>query len=244
LKANKPLYRRILLKLSGETLAGEKGTPSALDPTVCKKIARRIVAVRLLGVETGIVIGGGNILRGASAGEIPRVTADTMGMLATVINSLALACFIEQAGCPARVLTAVSLEGVGERFTAKKARDYLASGSVVIIAGGTGNPFFTTDTAAALRCAEIGAQALLKATKVDGVYDSDPEKNKKAKRFERITHAEALARDLKVMDATAFSFCKENNIPIIVFKLGKSGNLLKCIEGKKVGTLVTSGGLS
>lgn len=167
-----------------------------------------------------------------------------MGMLATVINSMGLASFLEEAGCPSRVLTAGAVDGAGERFTAQKARGYLAEGIVVIIAGGTGNPFFTTDTAAALRCAETGAQVLLKATKVDGVYDSDPVKNPHAKRFERITHAEALSRDLKIMDATAFSFCKENNIPIIVFKLTQSGNLLKCIEGRKVGTLVTTGGLS
>jgi len=237
-------YRRILLKLSGEALAGEKGTNCVLDPLVCRKIAREIAGARTKGVETGIVIGGGNILRGASAKGLPRVIADTMGMLATVINSLALASFLEQAGCPARVLTAVSVHGAGERFSAQKAREYLANGIVVIIAGGTGNPFFTTDTAAALRCAEIGAQVLLKATKVDGIYDSDPVKNKGASRFTRITHAEALARNLKVMDATAFSFCRENNIPIIVFKLAGNGNLLKCIEGKKVGTLVTTGGLT
>jgi uridylate kinase len=237
-------YRRILLKLSGEALAGERGKSSALDPVICRKVAREIASVRSKGVEIGVVIGGGNILRGASAGDIPRVTADTMGMLATVINSLALASFLEEAGCAVRVLTAVSVHGAGERFTAKKAREDLADGSVVIIAGGTGNPFFTTDTAAALRCAEIGAQVLLKATKVDGVYDSDPVKNRNAKRFESITHAEALARNLKVMDATAFSFCRENNIPIIVFKLAGNGNLLKCIEGKKVGTLVTTGGMS
>jgi uridylate kinase len=237
-------YRRILLKLSGEALAGERGSHSALDSSVCRKIAREIAAIRAKGVEIGVVIGGGNILRGASAEGIPRVTADAMGMLATAINSMALASFLEQAGCPARVFTAVSVHGAGERFTAQKARDCLAQGAVVIIAGGTGNPFFTTDTAAALRCAEIGAQALLKATKVDGIYDRDPVKNRNAKRFDRITHAEALARNLKVMDATAFSFCRENNIPIIVFKLAGNGNLLKCIEGKKVGTLVTTGGLS
>ena len=175
-------YRRILLKLSGEALAGAGAT---LDPAVCTRIANEIAGVHAQGVEIGIVIGGGNILRGASAGEIPRVAADTMGMLATVINSLALAGFLEQAGCPARVLTAVSVQGAGEYFTSSKALEYLAEGAVVIIAGGTGNPFFTTDTAAALRCAEIGAEALLKATKVDGVYDSDPVKNPRAVRFGR-----------------------------------------------------------
>jgi uridylate kinase len=234
-------YRRILLKLSGEALAGAGVT---LDPMVCKRIANEIAGVHARGVEIGIVIGGGNIVRGASAKNIPRVAADIMGMLATVINSLALAGFLEQAGCPSRVLTAVSVEGAGEYFTSSKALEYLAEGAVVIIAGGTGNPFFTTDTAAALRCAEIGAEALLKATKVDGVYDSDPVKNPRAVRFDRISHAEALARNLRVMDATAFSFCRENKIPIVVFKLSESGNLRKCIEGKKVGTLVTTGGSS
>jgi uridylate kinase len=233
-------FRRILLKLSGEALAGAAGY--GLDREVCGRVASEIAGVSRRGVEIGIVIGGGNILRGASAGGIPRVTADTMGMLATVMNSLALAAFLEQAGCGAKVLTAVSVEGAGEYFTAGKALEYLAAGSVVIIAGGTGNPFFTTDTAAALRCAEIGAEVLLKATKVDGVYDSDPVKNPKARRLACITHAEAIGRNLKVMDATAFSFCRENNIPIIVFKLAETGNLLKCIEGKKVGSIVTTGG--
>ena len=237
-------YRRILLKLSGEALAGAAGGSSTLDPAVCGKIAREIASARRMGVEAGIVIGGGNILRGASAKGLPRVAADAMGMLATVINSLALACFLEKAGCPAKVLTAVRIDRTGEYYTPEKALAYLGKGTVVIIAGGTGSPFFTTDTAAALRCAEIGAQALLKATKVDGIYDCDPVKNRNAKRFDRITHAEALARDLRVMDATAFSFCRENRIPIIVFKLSENNSLLKCIKGKKVGTLVTTGGKS
>jgi uridylate kinase len=236
-------YRRIVLKLSGEALAGERRGLSPLDPALCGKAAREIAAVRARGVRTGIVIGGGNILRGASAAGIPRVTADAMGMLATVINSLALACFLEKAGCPAKVLTAVRIDRAGEYYTPEKALEHLAEGRVVIIAGGTGNPYFTTDTAAALRCAELGAHVLLKATKVDGVYDCDPAENPRAKRFDRITHAEALARDLRVMDATAFSFCRENGIPVIVFKLA-NGNLIKCIEGKKVGTLVTTGGRS
>lgn len=244
MKASKLRYRRILLKLSGEALAGTREKDRTLDPAVCAKIAREIADVRSKGVEIGIVIGGGNILRGASAQGMPRVTADTMGMLATVINSLALASFLEQEGCSARVLTAVSTPGAGEYFTPEKAREYLAKGKIVIIAGGTGNPFFTTDTAAALRCAEIGAEVLLKATKVDGIYDSDPVKKPWARKFDRLTHAEALSRKLKVMDATAFSFCMENNIPVIVFKLAGNGNLRKCIEGKKVGTLVTTGGLS
>ena len=253
---NKTLkYRRILLKLSGEALAGAAG--HGLDSAVCSRIAREIADVRARGAEIGIVIGGGNFLRGAqasvqtsvqtsvqpSARGLSRVTADTMGMLATVINSLALQSYLEQAGCTARVLTAVSVQGAGEYFSAEKAREYLAEGITVIIAGGTGNPFFTTDTAAALRCAEIGAEVLLKATKVDGVYDRDPVKNPgSARKFERITHAEALSRKLQIMDTTAFSFCMENNIPIIVFKLAETGNLRKCIEGRKIGSIVSTGG--
>jgi uridylate kinase len=233
-------YRRILLKLSGEALAGSAGY--GLDASVCRQIAREIAEVRALGVEIGVVIGGGNIMRGASVKDINRVPADTMGMLATVINSLALQSFLETAGCAARVLTAVSIESAGERFTAGKARDYLSQGTVVIVAGGTGNPFFTTDTAAALRCAEIGAEVLFKATKVDGIYDSDPMKNAAARKIERLTHADALARKLKVMDATAFSFCMENNIPIVVFKLLEPGNLRACVEGRPIGSIVTTGG--
>jgi len=237
---SKAKYRRVLLKLSGEALAG--GAGRGIDPGVCGAIASEIAGIRRMGVQTGIVIGGGNIMRGAEASSIDRVTADTAGMLATVINSLALADFLDKAGCPCAVLTAVSIEGAGRRFSAGLARRLLAKGAVVIIAGGTGNPFFTTDTAAALRCAEIGAEALLKATKVDGVYDSDPVKNPKSRKFAGLTHADALARKLRVMDATAFSFCMENNIPIIVFKLLQKGNLRKVIEGKQVGSLVTTGG--
>jgi uridylate kinase len=233
-------FRRVLLKLSGEALAGKAG--HGIDPEVCRQIAGEIAGVRSKGIEIGIVIGGGNFMRGATAVAIERVAADTMGMLATVVNSLALANFLEEADCPCRVLTAVAIEGAGEQYTPGRARDYLAEGTVVIIAGGTGNPFFTTDTAAALRCAEIGADVLLKATKVDGIYDSDPMKNPKARKLERITHAEALERNLRVMDATAFSFCMENSIPIMVFKLLEKGNLRKSIEGRKTGSIVTTGG--
>jgi uridylate kinase len=234
---NTPRFRRVLLKLSGEALAGGRG--HGIDPGFCRVIADQITEIHDTGVEIGIVIGGGNIMRGASARNIDRVTADTMGMLATVINSLALQSHLEQASCPTRLLTAVSIEGAGEYFTKRRACDYLAQGLVVIIAGGTGNPFFTTDTAAALRCAEIGADVLLKATKVDGIYDSDPVKNHKARKLERITYAEALEKNLAVMDATAFSFCRENSIPIIVFKLLEKGNLRKCIEGRKIGSIVS-----
>ena len=236
----KPIYRRILLKLSGEALAGVAG--HGLDVNVCRAIAAEIAGVQAMGVQIGIVIGGGNIMRGASAREIPRVTADTIGMLATVINSLAFQEFIKEKGCRCRVMTAVSINGIGEYFDSSKAREYLEQGEIVIIAGGTGSPFFTTDSAAALRAAEIGAEALLKATKVDGIYDSDPIKNPAAIKFSRLTHAEALSRQLGVMDAIAFSFCMENKIPIIVLKLVESGNLRKCLEGGQVGSIITAGG--
>ena len=234
-------YGRILLKLSGETLAGQ--ARFGLDPATCLFIAREVAEIHKKGVQIGIVIGGGNYMRGESAKELPRVTADTMGMLATVINSLALKSYLEQAGCPAAVLTAIAIEGAGEYFTSEKAEEHFSKGKAVIIAGGTGSPFFTTDTAAALRCAEINAEVLIKATKVDGVYDSDPVKNTGAKKYATLTHAEALSRKLKVMDATAFSFCRENSIPIIVLKLLEAGNLRKCLEGRPVGSIVTTGGL-
>jgi uridylate kinase len=233
-------FRRVLLKLSGEALAGTAG--HGIDPAICRQIAKEIAGVSNKETQIGIVIGGGNFMRGATTVAIERVVADTMGMLATVMNSLALANFLEEAGCPVKVLTAVAIEGAGDVYTPGRAREHLANGTVVIIAGGTGNPFFTTDTAAALRCAEIGAEILLKATKVDGIYDSDPMKNPQARKFERITHAEALERNLRIMDATAFSFCMENSIPIMVFKLLEKGNLRKSILGQKTGSIVTTGG--
>ena len=236
----KPIYNRILLKRSGEALAGTAG--QGLDVATCRTIAAQIAEAHAMGVQIGIVVGGGNFMRGASVSDLPRVTADGMGMLATVINSLALMEFIKEKGCRCRVLTAVAIEGAGEYFSGMQAREYLEQGEIVIIAGGTGNPFFTTDTAAALRAAEIGAEALLKATKVDGIYDSDPMKNPAAKRFSRLSHAEALSRRLGVMDATAFSFCMENKIPIIVFKLAENGNLRRCLEGEQVGSIITAGG--
>lgn len=233
-------YRRVLLKLSGEVLAGSKGY--GIDPAIVKDIAMEICGIQAAGVQIGIVIGGGNIMRGASAEGIPRVTADTMGMLATVMNSLALKEMLEVCGASACVLNAVRLDRAGEYFTQEKALKALDEGQIVILAGGTGNPFFTTDTASALRCAEIGAEVLLKATKVDGIYDSDPFKNPNAIKFNEISHSEALARGLKVMDATAFSFCMENSIPIIIFKLLEKGNLLRCVEGQAVGSIIKTGG--
>lgn len=234
------LYRRILLKLSGEVLAGAQ--KHGIDPEITGSIADEIAEVNAAGVQAGIVIGGGNMLRGATTKGVSRVAGDTMGMLATVINSIALAESLGQRGVTVQVLTAVHIDRAGEFYTASRAKALLAAGTVVIIAGGTGNPFFTTDTAAALRCAEIEADVLLKATKVDGIYDSDPVQNPSAVRFATISHAEALSRQLKVMDATAFSFCRENDIPIIIFKLLERGNLRKCIEGDNVGSIIKTGG--
>ncbi len=233
-------YKRVLLKLSGEVLAGTQ--KHGIDPEVTGSIADEIAAVHAEGVQIGIVIGGGNILRGASTKGVTRVAGDTMGMLATVINSVALMEALLQRGVDAQVLTAVHIDRAGEFYTAPRAKALLSGGTVVIIAGGTGNPFFTTDTAAALRCAEIDAEVLLKATKVDGIYDSDPPTNPSAVRFESISHAEALSRQLKVMDATAFSFCQENDIPIIIFKLMERGNLRKSLEGTSVGSIIKTGG--
>jgi uridylate kinase len=232
-------YKRILLKLSGEALAGSRGF--GIDPAIASQIADDIAEIHAIGVQIGIVIGGGNMIRGASAQGVSRVAGDTMGMLATVINSIAIKESLEAKNIPARVLTAVRLDRAGEYFTQELALEYLSKGVVVILAGGTGNPFFTTDTAAALRCAEINADVLLKATKVDGIYDSDPMKNPSAVRFNEISHADALAKELKVMDATAFSFCLENKIDIIVFKLLEKGNLLRCVEGQPVGSIVKTG---
>jgi uridylate kinase len=234
-----PAYRRILLKLSGEVLAGAKGF--GIDTEIVDRIVAEIAEVHAAGVQIGIVIGAGNIFRGGEAKDLNRSAADTIGMVATVINSLFLKERLEKIGCKSRVMSAMPIPKAAEYFVAESAIAALESGSVVIIAGGTGNPFFTTDTAAALRCAEIQADILFKATKVDGVYDSDPAKNPTAKRFSTITHAEALAKNLRVMDATALSLCMENNIPIMVFKLLERGNLRKCVEGLPIGTIVHKG---
>jgi uridylate kinase len=231
-------YKRVLLKLSGEALAGPRGF--GFDPGILAKIAGEVAQAAESGVQMAIIIGGGNFIRGASAEGVSRLAGDAMGMLATVINSIAFADRLESCGAKARVLTAVRIDRAGEYYTPERAAELMESGAVVLIGGGTGSPFFTTDTAAALRCAEIGGEAILKATKVDGVYDSDPVKNPEARRFDTITHAEALSRNLKVMDATAFSFCMDRGIPIIVFKLLEDGNLAKCLEGRPVGTVVKS----
>lgn len=236
----KTKYKRILLKLSGEAFAGSKGF--GIEPAIASQIADDIAEIHGNGVQVALVIGGGNMVRGASAQGVSRVAGDTMGMLATVINSIAFKEYLESKNIPSRVLTAVRIDRAGEYYTPELAVEYLNKGFVVILAGGTGNPFFTTDTAAALRCAEINADVLMKATKVDGIYDSDPMKNPSAVRFDSISHADALARELKVMDATAFSFCLENSIDIIVFKLLEKGNLRRCVEGQPIGSTVKTGG--
>ena len=238
-KPAKPKYQRILLKLSGEALRS-KGSHDTLSPEIVIQMAEDIQAVHNLGVEIGIVIGGGNIWRGLSASHrgMERTTADYMGMLATVINGLAIQAALEELGVETRVQTAIRMDSVAEPFIRRRAVKHLQEGKVTIFVAGTGNPFFSTDTAAALRANEIGAEVLLKATKVDGIYTADPMKDPKATKFDRITHAEALSRRLSVMDSTAFSLCQDNHMPIIVFDLFTRNNLLNVVLGKSVGTLV------
>jgi uridylate kinase len=233
-----PRWQRVLLKLSGEAFAGERG--SGLDYTVIGSLARQIVDAHQLGVEIAVVIGGGNIIRGQQAAQagIDRATADYMGMLATVINALALQDAIEQLGVPTRVQTAIQMFQVAEPFIRRRAIRHLEKGRVVILAAGTGNPYFTTDTAAALRALEIRAQAFLKATNVDGVYDSDPKRDPNAKRFSYVTYSEAIARQLRVMDLTALTLCMENRLPIVVFNIARPGNVVRAILGEDIGTLV------
>ena len=231
-------YRRVLLKLSGEALIGDQGY--GIDATVLQYIADEIHDVQQLGGELALVIGGGNIMRGTDASSygIERVTADYMGMLATVFNGLALQSAMEKIGIITRVQTAFEMKAVAELYIRRRAIRHLEKGRVVIFAGGTGNPYVTTDTAAALRAAEIGADIVLKATKVDGIYDSDPMLNPDAVRLPRLTYLEALQRRLQVMDATAISLCMENKLPIVVFNLKKPGNVRSIMEGKCVGTFV------
>jgi uridylate kinase len=238
-RSSRPGYRRVLIKLSGEALGGTSGI--GICPEAVHGIAGQIAAVRRTGVQVVIVVGGGNIFRGLSGSErgIERATGDYMGMLATVINALALQDALEKMGVPTRVQSAITMHQIAEPFIRRRAVRHLEKGRVVIFGGGTGNPYFSTDTAAALRANEIGAEVILKATKVDGIYDSDPKQNPKAKRFARITYQEALARRLKVMDATAFSLCQDNKMPILVFDLFKPGNLARVVRGEKVGTRVT-----
>jgi uridylate kinase len=234
----KPLFKRILLKLSGEALVG--GLDYGISPRVVQKVALEVKEVRDLGVEVGIVIGGGNIYRGvaASARGMDRASADHMGMLATVINSLALQDALEKIGTFTRVMSAVEIRQVAEPYIRRRAVRHLEKGRVVIFAGGTGNPYFTTDTAAALRAMEVKAQVILKATRVDGVYDTDPLIHKKAKKFEKLSYIEVLQRGLKIMDAPAISLCMDNHLPIIVFNLTEKGNIKRVVLGQKIGTII------
>jgi len=236
----RPAYRRIVLKLSGEALAGSQGY--GLDPSVLTRVGDEVREVTALGVELAIVIGGGNIFRGmaASAGGMERATADYMGMLATIINALALQDALEKAGCQTRVLSAIEMRAVAEPYIRRRAIRHLEKGRVVIFAAGTGNPFFTTDTAGALRAVEIGADAIIKATKVDGIYSADPARDASAERLAKVTYIEVLNRRLEVMDTTAISLCMDNKLPIVVFDLTRPGNLARIVCGEPVGSIVTS----
>jgi uridylate kinase len=235
-----PAYKRILLKLSGEALMGESNY--GIDPAVANQIAQDVGEIQSMGVETAIVIGGGNIFRGvaASARGMDRATADYMGMLATVINALALQDALEQQGVDTRVVTAIEMRAVAEPFIRRRAIRHLEKGRVVVLGAGTGNPFFSTDTAAALRAMELKAEVILKATKVDGIYDADPMLEPTATRFDRISYLQVLEQGLKVMDATAISLCMDNRLPIVVFNLRTPGNIKRAIVGEAVGSLVTA----
>jgi uridylate kinase len=233
-------YRRVLLKLSGEALLGSR--QYGVDPEFCHFIARQLVDVHDLGVEVGIVVGGGNIFRGlaAAATGMDRAAGDQIGMLATVMNGLALQDAIERAGIPTRVMSAITMNEIAEPYIRRRAVRHLEKGRVVICVAGTGNPYFTTDTAAALRAVEIGAEVLLKATRVDGVYEADPETDPTAKRFEQLTYADLLRDRLRVLDSTAVSLCMENEMPIVVFDLNTPDNITRVARGERVGTLIAS----
>ena len=239
-ESSKPAYKRIVLKLSGESLR-ERGARENISPQIVREIALRIKEVKDLGVQTSVVIGGGNIWRGLSATHrgMDRTTADYMGMLATVINGLALKSALVEAGVETRVQTAIEMKNVAEPFILGRAIRHLELGRVVIFVAGTGNPYFSTDTTAALRASEIRADIILKATKVDGIYDRDPNTDSNAKRFDRLTFSDALTQRLQVMDSTAFSLCMDNRIPIVVFDMNKPSNFTDVVLGKTVGTLVT-----
>ena len=240
--AARPAYRRIVLKLSGEALAGSQGY--GIDPQVLARMAEEIRDVTTLGVQVAIVIGGGNIFRGiaASAGGMDRATADYMGMLATVINALALQDSLEKTGLQTRVLSAIEMRAVAEPYIRRRAIRHLEKGRVVIFAAGTGNPFFTTDTAGALRAVEIGADAIMKATKVDGIYSADPQRDPHAQRLTHVTYIDVLNRGLQVMDSAAISLCMDNKLPIVVFDLTRVGNIKRIVLGEPVGSVVSSGG--
>jgi uridylate kinase len=233
-----PRYRRVIVKIGGEALAGPDGA-GVHQPSV-DRVAADLVAARALGISIGVINGGGNIFRGVevSSKGVERTTGDAMGMLATVMNALVLEAAIERAGAPARTLSALAMPAVCETYSRQRALKHLAAGRIVLLAAGTGNPFFTTDTAAVLRAGEVGAEAVLKGTKVDGVYSADPMKDPKAKRFERLTHQEAIERDLKVMDSTAFALARENRMPIIVFSIREPGAVAAVLGGKGRATIV------
>jgi len=231
-------YQRVLLKLSGEALMGDLGY--GIDPHVVSGIAEQVSDVLRTGVQMAIVVGGGNIFRGikAAAGGMDRATGDYIGMMATIMNAITLQDSLERIGVPTRVQTAIAMQQVAEPYIRRRAIRHLEKGRVVIFGGGSGNPFFTTDTTAALRAAEIDAEAIFKATQVDGVYDCDPKHNPDAQRYERLTFSHVLAHDLRVMDGTAIALCRENNIPIVVFDLSVRGNIMRAIQGDTVGTIV------
>ena len=234
----KPIYKRILLKLSGEALAGTQG--QGINTAVIKQIAEDVKLAHATGVEIGLVIGGGNIFRGvaASAEGMDRASSDYMGMLATCINALALQDALEKAGVPTRVQSAIEMAEIAEPYIRRRAIRHLEKGRIVIFAAGTGNPYFTTDTAASLRAMEINAEVLMKATKVDGIYDKDPTKHTDAKKYDQISYIDVLKQGLQVMDSTAISLCMDNKLPIMTFDLAKAGNILKAVTGEKIGTIV------
>ena len=236
----KPVFKRILLKLSGEAFMGTQGF--GIDDHTVAEIAAEVKEVHELGVQIGIIVGGGNIFRGrtSDARGFERVTADQMGMLATLINGLALQNAMEKIGVTTRVLTAIEVAQLAEPFIRRRAIRHLEKGRLIIFAAGTGNPYFSTDTAAALRAKEIGAEVILKATKVDGIYDADPKKVESAKMYDRVSYMDVLSKSLGVMDSTAISLCKDNNLPIIVFNLTRHGNIKRVVLGEKVGSLVSA----
>ena len=237
----RPPYRRVLLKMSGEALAGSTGY--GIDPAVLARLGAEIHEVYAAGCELALVIGGGNIFRGmaGAGGGLDRATGDYMGMLATVINALAFQDVLEKAGVPTRVLSAIEMRQVAEPYIRRRATRHLEKGRVVIFAAGTGNPFFTTDTAASLRAMEIGAEVIFKATKVDGIYSADPNKDQTATRFDELTYMDVLRRGLKVMDSTAISLCMDNDLPILVFNMLDAGSILRAVSGERIGTLVHGG---
>jgi uridylate kinase len=232
-------YRRVLLKLSGEALMGDGDY--GIDPNIINGLAKEIIEIQQAGAEVGVVIGGGNIFRGAglAAGGMDRVTGDHMGMLATVINALAMQDALEKHGAYARVMSAIKINQICEDYIRRRAVRHLEKGRIALFAAGTGNPFFTTDSAAALRATEINAELLLKATKVDGIYDADPKKHPEAKRFDTLTYDEVISRNLQVMDTAAFALCRDNNIPLRIYNMSENGALMRILQGENIGTLVT-----